>query len=145
MNTLAGGSPHVSSDPPTRVTGDDYDVRSVSFLRSGSLLFLAKHDGRFGLYSVKRGSPPALFFGPREIASFAVSPDEDRIAFTELIRNRWQLATLDTHSGRVTVLTRADCNAYTPTWLNSTTVIYATDCGRGMGLTALASITVAPA
>lgn len=138
MNALASGSPHASSDPPTRLTGDDYDVRSVSFLRSGALLFLAKHDGQFGLYSVKPGSSPALFFGPREIASFAVSPDEDRIAVTALIHNRWQLATLDTHSARVTVLTRTDCNAYTPAWLNLTTIIYATDCGRGMGLTALA-------
>jgi hypothetical protein len=140
MSTSGGGSgAHASSDPPVRVTGDDYDVRSVSFMRSGALLFLAKRKGEFSLYSVQPGSPPALFFGPREMASFAVSPDEDRIAFTELIRNRWQLAALDTHSGRVTVLTRTDCNAYTPAWLNSTTIVYATDCGRGMGLSALAS------
>jgi hypothetical protein len=103
-NTLSAASPNASSDPPTRLTSDDYDVRSVSFLRSGSLLFLAKHDGQFSLYSVKPGSAPTLFFGPREIASFAVSLDENLIAFTELIRNRWQLAALDTHSGRVSVL-----------------------------------------
>lgn len=142
MHTAPSGGARTSLDPPVRVTSDDYDVRSVSFMRSGALLFLARRNGEFSLYSVQPGSSPALVFGPREMASFAVSPDEDGIAFTELIRNRWQLAALDTHSGRVTVLTRTDCNAYTPAWLNSTTIIYATDCGRGMGLSALAQVEV---
>jgi hypothetical protein len=127
-------------DSPTRLTGDDYDVRSASFLRSGALLFLAKHDGHSGLFTVNPGAPPVTFFANESIESFAVSPDERLIAFTALIHNRWQLASLDTLSRRVTVLTSEDCNAYTPAWSTSTKIIYATDCGRGLGLTALASI-----
>jgi hypothetical protein len=37
------------------------------------------------------------------------------------------------------MLTANDCNAYQPTWRTSSQILYATDCGRGLGLTALAS------
>ena len=76
------------------------------------------------------------------IASFVVSPDERSIAFTQLVRNRWQLSLLDTHSHRITQLTTEDCNAYTPTWSTLTQILYATDCGRGVGLTALATMDI---
>ena len=39
-------------------------------------------------------------------------------------------------------LTFGDCNAFAPAWMNETTIVYATDCERGLGLTALASINV---
>ncbi|HEX7157663.1 MAG TPA: hypothetical protein VF214_01510, partial [Edaphobacter sp.] len=134
---------HFNAGPPSRLTDDSYDVRAVAFLRSGSLLFLAKHNGRGALFTVNPGAPPLPFFDSGGMEAFAASPDEYLIAFTQLIHNHWQLATLDTLSHRVTVLTSADCNAYTPAWLNSTTIIYATDCGRGIGLTALASMNIA--
>ena len=56
------------------------------------------------------------------------------------MRNRWQLAVLDMQSRRVTTLTAYDCNAFRPTWSSATEILYATDCGRGFGLSALASI-----
>jgi len=135
----------LAGDPgkAARLTGEDYDVRGLSFLRSGALLFLARHDGRTVLYTVARGGTPALFFSPEtEIASFAVSPDERRITLTELIGHRWQLAVWEVSSRRVSVLTSTDCNAYTPAWTSPSAIVYGTDCGRGVGLTALASLDV---
>lgn len=95
------------------------------------------------LFTVKASGAPVLFFSPgAEIESFAVSPDERRIVFTELIHNRWQVAVLDPLSRRVTAITTTDCNAYTPTWATASSLVYATDCGRGVGLTALASVSM---
>ncbi|WP_263367283.1 glycosyltransferase family 87 protein [Edaphobacter bradus] len=135
----------VPPNSPTHIVEDDnYDVRSASFLRSGALLFLAKHRGRMGLFTVVPGNQPVPFFSAdEEIASFSISPDERLVALTELRRNRWQLVSFDTVSRHESVLTSGDCNAYTPAWLTSTTIIYATDCSRGLGLTALASVNTA--
>lgn len=128
---------------PVRVTSDEYDVREVSFLRSGDLLFLARHDGRSRLFTVAReDSPHTIFSTDAEIASFAVSPDEHRIAVTQLIQNRWQLAVAELQSSHAAVLTSTDCNAYSPAWISSSRVVYGTDCGRGVGLTALATLAV---
>jgi dipeptidyl aminopeptidase/acylaminoacyl peptidase len=129
-----------------RLTGEDYDVRGLSFLRSGALLFLAKHEGSTGLFSIKSGAVPSLFFSPgAEVASFSVSPDEHYIALTERIHNRWQLALLDVPNHRIKLLTTTDCNAYTPEWSAKSSIIYATDCGRGVGLTALAGVDISAA
>jgi len=151
-NTLAfvrennhGGSLWTTSatGQATRITPDGYDVREASFLSSGALMFLARQGHRDALFTLTPGTSPASFFMPNQaIASFVVSPDERSIAFTQLVRNRWQLSLLDTHSHRITQLTTEDCNAYTPTWSTLTQILYATDCGRGVGLTALATMDI---
>jgi hypothetical protein len=129
-----------------RLTGEDYDVRDLSFLRSGALLFLAKHEGSTGIFSLYPGAAPVPFFSSGAgIANFALSPDERRLAFTKRIRNRWQLGVLDVSTRRVEVLTTTDCNAYTPTWRSRSSIVYATDCGRGVGLTALAAVDISTA
>jgi Glycosyltransferase family 87/WD40-like Beta Propeller Repeat len=128
-----------SPDRDLQLTDKAYDVRQASFLDSGRLLFAAKHDGHTGLFTVSAGQQPASFFSaPGDIGAFAVSPDKKLIAFTVLVRDRWQLGFLDTQSSRVTILTANDCNAYRPSWSSANEILYATDCGRGLGLTALA-------
>jgi len=131
------------TEPPTRISPDGYDVREASFLSSDQLIFLARQGHRNALFTLSPGASPAPYFLPNQaIASFAVSPDERSIAFTQLVRNHWQLSLLDTHSRRITQLTTEDCNAYIPAWSTPTQILYATDCGRGVGLTALATIDV---
>jgi hypothetical protein len=128
---------------PSLVAGEDYDVRGAAFLRSGKILFVAKRNGVDDFYTEAQGATPLPFFSPSgEVSSFAPSPDERSLVFTELIHNRWQLALLDLSSRHVEVLTSTDCNAYTPAWSAPSSIVYATDCGRGVGLTALASIQV---
>jgi Tol biopolymer transport system component len=42
-------------------------------------------------------------------------------------------------------LTNSDCNSVTPAWYaDSETLVYAMDCGRGLGLTALFRILAVP-
>lgn len=128
---------------PVEVVGDAYDVRNALFLRSGILIFVAKANQRLSLFSVSPGSlPNRLSNANEDIASFAVSADEKFIAFTKLIDNRWQLGFMNTGSSHEKMLTFGDCNAYSPTWLDPLTVGYSSDCGRGLGLTALASVRI---
>ena len=130
-----------AASTPTRLTSGNYDVRATSFLRSGLLLFAAKVNRRVSLFTVAAGSQPTLFFSSTEdIGSFAVSPNERLFTFTMLVHDRWQLATLDTLSHQVTLLTSTDCDAYTPAWITPSKILYATDCGRGLGLSSLATI-----
>jgi hypothetical protein len=128
-----------------RITDRDYDVRAVSLAPAGWLMFAASVKGRISLYRMLPEAQPVMFSSPDEdVDSPAISPDGRLVAFTKLRHNRWQLGYVGLLSGKETMITRADCNAFSPTWLSPTTIGYATDCGRGFGLTALASVTIGP-
>jgi hypothetical protein len=128
-----------SPDLDRQLTDETYDVRQAAFLSSGRLLVAAKHDGHTSLFTLSPGQQPSpLFSAEGDVAAFAVSPDDRLIAFTVLMRDRWQLAILDAQSRRVIPLTANDCNAYRPAWSSANEILYASDCGRGLGLTALA-------
>jgi hypothetical protein len=132
-------SESVGKQAPLRLTTDDYDVRSIAWKSEGYLLFAGKHHGSFGLFkSLRQESTPALL-SSMEIGSFSISPDGSRLAISQLVHSRWQLAILNLSSNELVRLTFSDCNAYTPAWMDASTILYATDCGRGVGLTALAT------
>jgi hypothetical protein len=68
----------------------------------------------------------------------AVSPDGRWLAYAEEDGGGWQLTVLELATGIRHRLTDADCNAVTPAWQSdSRTLVYASDCGRGVGQTAL--------
>ena len=139
ITPLSLGQPH----SPSLVVGNDFNVLHAAYLRPDQFILLAKPNGIAGFYTVVPGSSPIPFFIPESgVASFSISPDRSSLAFTQLVRNRWQLAVLTLSSRHVRILTSMDCNAYTPAWSTPSSVIYATDCGRGLGLTALASIQI---
>jgi hypothetical protein len=72
----------------------------------------------------------------------AISPDGKRMAFSRRIGGSWQLVVRELATGFDRQLTHASCNATLPAWQDSHTVLYATDCGRGLGLSALALISL---
>ncbi len=124
-----------------QVTDSAFDVRSVTFAPAGWLMFAARMHGRIGIFRMlPEGQPIRVSATDEDADSPAISPNGRMVAFTRLQHNRWQLGYVDLLSGKETMLTRADCNAYGPAWLSATTIGYATDCGRGLGLTALASV-----
>jgi hypothetical protein len=128
---------------PVRLTDEGYDVRSAAFLRSGDLLLAAKRDGHRSLFLfATNGKITQLTPDSEEIGSFALSPDERNLAFTVLTGNVWRLAVKNIASKTEKLLTTGDCNAYRPAWSTNAKILYATDCGRGLGLTALAEIDV---
>jgi hypothetical protein len=126
-----------------QIAGDAYDVRDVSFAPSGLIMFGAKVNGRISIFSMIPGDEPRLFSSPDEdVDSPAVSPDERLVAFRKLVHSRWQLGYLNMGTGEEKMLTVADCNAYSPVWAAPLRIAYATDCGRGLGLSGLASVSI---
>ena len=140
---LQGAMSAAGNVSPTEIVGDAYDVRNAIYLRSGELMFTAKLDDRLNLFNVIPGNPPSRFSDPNEnIESFAVSPNEKFIAFTKLVHGRWQLGYMNAASHEEKMLTFGDCNAYSPSWFDPRTIGYSTDCGRGLGLAALALVSI---
>jgi hypothetical protein len=130
---------------PNRILGQPYDVRDVTFASSGWMMFAARVNGRISIFNMVQGEKPRLFLSPdEEVDSPAISPDERFVAFRKLVHNRWQLAYVDVAMGHEHVLTSGDCNSYSPTWIGPLKIAYATDCGRGLGLSALAVRDIGP-
>jgi len=67
----------------------------------------------------------------------AISPDGRRLAFSRLQRGSWHLILRDLATGVEQQLTNASCNAISPSWQDVRILLYASDCGRGVGLSAI--------
>ena len=126
-----------------QIVDGSYDVRDVTSAESGEWLFTAKRNGQLAIYKVASGSSPSLISALGEnVEAPSVSHDGKLIAYEKLIHNRWQLGYLDMATHEEKILTSGDCNARRPAWLNADTIGYASDCGRGVDLTVLASVKV---
>jgi hypothetical protein len=129
---------------PTQIVDDAYDIRDADFAPSGWIMFSARLHGRISIFSLNPGALPRMFLSDNGGDSPTVSPDERFVAFRKLVHNRWQLGYVNLATGRERMLTFGDCNAYRPAWSGPLTIAYATDCGRGLGLSALASVNIDP-
>jgi hypothetical protein len=128
---------------PKRITSAAFDVRALAAGPEGSFIMSAIHQGRERIYGVSPGSEPRLLAeGDGPVNSPALSPDGRVLLLRKRVSYRWQLASLDLSSRVWKQLTYGDCNAYAPSWQDDHTVLYATDCMRGMGLTTLASLKI---
>jgi hypothetical protein len=126
---------------PNQIADNAYDVRDVTFAPSGWIMFAAKVNGRTSILRMIPGGQPRMVSTPdEEVDSPAVSPDERFVAFRKLVHNRWQLGYMDVATGHERMLTFGDCNVYSPGWADPIRIVYATDCGRGLGLSALAAV-----
>jgi hypothetical protein len=120
----------------------DLDVLDVAFYAGDRIIFSARRSGQLAFFTTSpylHGVSPEIPPKPRRFPS--ASPDGRWLAFSQLELSNWQLwiRDLDTHEERR--LTDSDCNSVAPAWYpDSNTLVYATDCGRGYGLTALCRI-----
>jgi Tol biopolymer transport system component len=121
------------------------DVMEMSFLSPDSLIIAAsEHAAAPQLFLVGAGQ------GARSLGSFAarypaVSPDKLWLAFSRREGGHWNLWVEDLRNGSMHRVTDLDCNDTSPGWeSNSTTVIYASDCGRAFGLSALQKLQIVP-
>ncbi len=128
---------------PNQIADNAYDVRDVTFAPSGWMIFAARVNGRISIFRMVSGAQPRMVSSPDEdVDSPAVSPDERLVAFRKLVHNRWQLGYMDAATGHERMLTFGDCNVYSPGWAGPIRIAYATDCGRGLGLSALALVDI---
>jgi hypothetical protein len=99
---------------------------------------------------VKGGASTTMTFDPatRQVAravlpppatsgGSVISPDGKWMAFESIQAGPKQIWLKDTASGKEEVVTGGDCNSSSPAWEDSHTLIFASDCGRGLGLPVL--------
>jgi Tol biopolymer transport system component len=76
-------------------------------------------------------SPPATTEGS------VISPDGKWTAFESMQGGGKQVWLRETGSGKTEVAVGGDCNNSSPAWENSHSLIFASDCGRGLGMPVL--------
>ncbi len=80
-------------------------------------------------------APMAVDIRPRDAAT---SPDGHRIAFTSDAEGSQQIFIKNVASGEVKRLTGGNCNNSEPAWdLKGNAIVFASDCGRAVGLSAI--------
>lgn len=134
-----------SAREDSRIAGPEYDVREAAFSPDHRMVFSSRRAGRFRLFEVDTASGTIEEMRlPTCSARYpAISPDGGWIAFSCLHGGTWQVHVLNRITEKETQLTNSDCNSISPAWtLDSHELIYATDCGRGLGFTALARLSV---
>jgi hypothetical protein len=131
-----------SNDVPLMVLPSTYHVLGVSDTSDGDVIASAglTSDPHLFLVRHRTGEVVELTEFPHPARYPSVSPDGKRLAFSRREHGFWHLLIREFATGREQQLTHASCNAVSPSWENSSTLLYATDCGRGVGLSAIARI-----
>jgi len=130
-----------------KLVNDTSDVRDVAFFPDGRVAFAAQPGSVPHIFVADPASQRILrLTADNRRARFpAVSPDGQWLAFSQQDGGSWQVSVMKLSTGEEHPLTNADCNSTTPAWLpDSHTLVYATDCGRGLGLSALCKIRALP-
>jgi Glycosyltransferase family 87/WD40-like Beta Propeller Repeat len=141
LQPQAGGAARDSAE--RQISPADLDVFEAGFDPADEIVFSAR----------PRSGSPALFLAPAKPGDAvlesapaptrypAVSPDGHWLAFSRREGGNWQLWVRDLDRRAERRLTASDCNSTAPAWSpDSKHLVYATDCGRSLGLTALCRI-----
>jgi hypothetical protein len=124
-----------------RVTPQSMDVRALSTSPDGGFIVSAVTSQGAGLFVISPGNTMTrLLQSPASIGSATFSADGNWLVISQLIANHWQLVAVDSLRHTQKQLTSSDCNSDAPRWKDSRTIVYATDCERGDGLTTLAEL-----
>src|SRR5580692_2099281 len=131
-----------SKNGSVMVLPSDYHPIDVSVTSGGDVITAAGRVGDPHLFLVKHstGEVVALHEVPHPARYPSVSPDGRRLAYSRRDYGFWHLVVRELATGYEQQLTHASCNAISPSWENAQTLLYATDCGRGVGLSAIARV-----
>jgi hypothetical protein len=140
----AVGSPLVEE---RKIVDDSYDVWDAAIAPGGRrIVFAAAEKGQPELYSadVATGRVERLPIG-KPARYPALSPNGKWIAYSRCEQGTWQLYVTDLAANSSHRVPGGDCNSISPAWEpDSKHLIYATDCGRGLEMTALARVNLFP-
>jgi glycosyl transferase family 87/WD40 repeat protein len=145
MKHLGPGS--IPDGGEQRETAPDLDVWEQTFTPAGTLIVAGSRKGAPALFLVHPGGEPtiSLLPLPRPARYPALSPDGRWLSFSHLEGGVWHLWLADVRTWSVRRLTSGNCNAITPAWdAGSRRLTFASDCGRGLGLTALCRMPIWP-
>jgi hypothetical protein len=122
-------------DAPLPVTPDKMNVWDAEFAAPGVILFSAEEDGNPHLYATYPGAPPKrIQVEDDAMDSSTVNPVNGLLVYRRRNGSYWHLFAAGLTGSGATQLTFGDCNAYSPAWSDVSTLLYISDCGRGMGL-----------
>ena len=147
IRPIVGQAGTPQSNPDHELAGPQYDVREAAFSPDAELIFSSAQRERYRLYSVdpQSGNVAELTSVTCSARYPAPSPDGQWIAYSCERGGVWQLMVMNRSTAEQRQLTNSDCNSITPAWLpDSRSLIYATDCGRALGITALSKLSVVP-
>ena len=139
------GRGQLMQQPATPLTGEDYNVLDASVAPDASFYFAATiADAQSALFHLDRDHVPRpMNLGQARYP--AVSPDGRWLAFSRFQSGAWNLYLLELQNRRERRLTNASCNQVEPSWEpDSRTLLYASDCGRALGFTAICRRRVLP-
>ena len=145
LKPLEGARREEAKTDELKVAGAEYDVLEAAIDPDGSeIVFAAQPHGKPALFTVQRSSLQ-ISQNTFDFASRypAISPDGRWLAYARLHQGSWQLwlRALHSNSPDDQQLIHGPCNSSHPAWApDSKELVYATDCNRGLGLTALARI-----
>jgi hypothetical protein len=123
---------------PARGAQNLHDVLEMSVTPSGDIIAAtgSPANPRLVLLHSDSGQAQPLTEIAGPVRYPAISPDGKRIAFSRRESGSWHLFLRDLAQSTEQQLTTAACNAVSPSWEDSQTLLYASDCGRGLGLSA---------
>lgn len=130
-----------SPDLPRLALPASYDPLEVSVSPTGDIVAAVGPARSPHFVIVKPGAGVAESMAIAGAVRYpALSPGGNRLAFSRRERGSWHLVVRDIATGVERQLTHAPCNTISPVWQDSRTLLYVSDCGRGVGLSAIARI-----
>jgi hypothetical protein len=140
LKALTGSSNEIGP-----ITPADLNVLEMSFGPGDSLIFSALAGNQTVHLFTAGPSGEVKELAIDQARYPAVSPDGHWLAYSRLAGGVWNLWISDLRTNESQRLTRAECNDIAPAWeTDSKTLIYASDCGRGLWFTALCRRPVIP-
>ncbi|MGD0547469.1 MAG: hypothetical protein ABR991_06525 [Terracidiphilus sp.] len=127
-------------DASRPVSPEGMNVLNASLGASGEIYLSAAEDGVSHLFVIAgSGETPRRIYARGEaMDSSTVNPTTGIFVYRQRNGSYWHLFAASLAGGNVAQLTFGDCNAYSPAWSDVATLLYISDCGRGMGLGSLA-------
>jgi hypothetical protein len=126
-------------DEPLPITPRGMDVWNAAFAAPDVILLSAAEGGVSHLFVMHSGElPQRIYADGIAMDSPNVKAENGQLIYRQRDGSYWHLFTANPSRGGAEQLTFGDCNAYDPAWSGATTLLYISDCGRGIGLGSLA-------
>lgn len=133
-----------SNDAAQSIIPNTYQPIDITVSDEGDVIAAAGRVSDPHLVLAKRGTAQVaeLTGFPHPARYPSISPDGTQLAFSRRDGGVWHLFVRGLNTGDEQQLTHAFCNATSPSWANDQTLLYASDCGRGIGLSAIVRVTL---
>ena len=140
-----GRAPWITSTDlaePVRLTAAGDNVLELSVSDKGTVVVAVGPVGDSKLAIIESNKNAALIPLSGVVRYPAISADGERLVFSRRLSGSWNLVLYSLKDHKETSLMDYPCNATEPSWADDHTILYASDCGRGIGFTAIAKIGV---